>query len=263
MTLLPGQLESCSLVTFGYDPISPRTAPDALNERLLDHALDLLRDLTASRKDRGASSRPILFVAHGYGGLVCKQAVLLSRNNVNRQLRDVFDNVRGFFFIGTPHRGEWLAYWKAVSSYEFPADRGRSIFEVLRTNETLLESTQTEFLSLLREPGIRGRIAVSCWFELHTAVPRAFCSLVVSANQEMRAPVFSMIDEVGGFGDLQRWIERRRKEIRARAIEGAGVSSPPAAALDAVSTGGVSNPGDLPTGREYDSSEITPQSPPS
>jgi hypothetical protein len=53
-------------------------------------------------------------VAHSLGGLVCKMAILRSRNNPQVHLRGIFDSVKGIIFMGTPHRGAWMADWAKI-----------------------------------------------------------------------------------------------------------------------------------------------------
>src|SRR5437667_5348153 len=71
-------------------------------------------DLTTDRNSCDASSRPLIFVTHSLGGLVCKEAILLSRNNPEFHLRGIFDYTKGIVFMGTPHKGSWMADWTKI-----------------------------------------------------------------------------------------------------------------------------------------------------
>jgi hypothetical protein len=116
-TLLPAELTRARLLTWGYSVMS--------KNGLMDHANNLLIDLTNDRASCGASDRPLFFVAHG-GGLVCKEAILSSRYNPEPRLCDVFKHTGGIICMGTPHRGSWIA------------------------NKELLEWTNVRFLSMVR-----------------------------------------------------------------------------------------------------------------
>jgi protein SERAC1 len=107
-TFLPPELNKARILTYGYDAYIVRKSAASSN-RLSDHARNLLNDLTADRAVNNASSRPLVFVAHSLGGLVCKEAILISRNSPDAHLKSVFDHVRGIIFVGTLHRGAWIA----------------------------------------------------------------------------------------------------------------------------------------------------------
>ncbi|UPK96915.1 hypothetical protein LCI18_007850 [Fusarium solani-melongenae] len=74
-TLLPEKLSKARILTYGYDAYIVSKAVASSN-RLIDHAMNLLIDLIIERAGSRASSRPLVFVAHSLGGLVCKEAIL-------------------------------------------------------------------------------------------------------------------------------------------------------------------------------------------
>jgi hypothetical protein len=97
-TLLPPKLNNARILTYGYDAYIVRKGVAGLN-RLIDHAANLLHDLTTDRSSSNASSRPLIFVAHSLGSLVCKKAILLSRNNPEAHLCGILmDHLRIFEF---------------------------------------------------------------------------------------------------------------------------------------------------------------------
>jgi len=112
-TLLPPKLRQARILTYGYDAYIVRKSVASSN-RLIDHAMNLLNDLTTNRACCNASTRPLIFVAHSLGGLICKEAILLSRNNPEPHLRSIFDHTKGFIFMGTPHKGAWMADWARI-----------------------------------------------------------------------------------------------------------------------------------------------------
>ncbi|KAB8077500.1 hypothetical protein BDV29DRAFT_56132 [Aspergillus leporis] len=103
-TLLPSQLTTARILTYGYDAYVVRGSVAGSN-RLIDHATNLLNDLTTDRDLHDAASRPIIFIAHSLGGLVCKMAILRSRNDPEAHLQNVFNCTKAVIFIGTPHKG--------------------------------------------------------------------------------------------------------------------------------------------------------------
>ncbi|KAH7308397.1 hypothetical protein B0I35DRAFT_453717 [Stachybotrys elegans] len=148
-TLLPPEVKSARILTYGYDAyVVSKTV--ASSNRLLDHATNLLTDLTNDRRRCNASSRPLIFIAHSLGGLVCKEAILLSRNNPDRQRRDLFKYIKGIVFMA-------LGLVKSVN---------KSLLKILETNDQLLESVHARFLYLVREQRETGRqLEVACFFE--------------------------------------------------------------------------------------------------
>ncbi|KAH7230887.1 kinesin light chain [Fusarium tricinctum] len=166
-TLLPSELPKACILTYGYDAYVMSKSVASSN-RLIDHATNLLTDLTNDRRRRNASSRPIIFVAHSLGGLVCKEAILLSRNNPNRARQDFFTHTKGVVFMGTPHRGSWMADWSRIpaKALGLVKSTNKTLLEVLETNNQYLESIHVRFLSMMREQREAGRqLEVTCFFE--------------------------------------------------------------------------------------------------
>ncbi|EXL39109.1 hypothetical protein FOCG_18272 [Fusarium oxysporum f. sp. radicis-lycopersici 26381] len=166
-TLLTSELPKACILTYGYDAYVVSKSVASSN-RLIDHATNLLTDLTNDRRRRNASSRPLIFVVHSLGGLVCKEAILLSRNNPNRSRQDFFTHIKGVVFMGTPHKGSWMADWSGIpaKALGLVKSTNRSLLEVLETNNDYLQSIHAKFLSMMREQREAGRqLEVACFFE--------------------------------------------------------------------------------------------------
>lgn len=97
--LLPKDLPGARIFTYGYDSKVMFSKSKATTE---DYAQSLLLALQAERK-HGQERRPIIFIAHSLGGLVCKQALV--RANHNEDFNDILISTNGILFFGTPHRG--------------------------------------------------------------------------------------------------------------------------------------------------------------
>lgn len=166
-TLLPSEVSRARILTYGYDAYVVSKSVASSN-RLIDHATNLLIDLTNDRRRCNASSRPLIFVAHSLGGLVCKEAILLSRNNPNPHRRDLFTNIKGIVFMGTPHKGSWMADWARIpaSALGLIKSTNKSLLKILETDDQFLESIQVRFLAMIREQREAGRqLEVACFFE--------------------------------------------------------------------------------------------------
>ncbi|KAL8366543.1 hypothetical protein RB595_010413 [Gaeumannomyces hyphopodioides] len=221
-TLLPQKLKNARILTYGYDAYVLRRSV-ASNNRLKDHARNLLNDLTTDRASCEARSRPLIFVAHSLGGLVCKEAILRSRNHPESYLRDIFDCTKGIIFMGTPHKGSWMADWGRISARAIGLVKStnKSLTEILETKHQFLESIQGRFLDMIREQRESGRrLEVTCFFEelplpvagtvvsKESATLEGFTSISIHANHRDMVRFSSM--EESGFkrllGELSRWV---------------------------------------------------------
>lgn len=219
--LLPIYLPKARLLTFGYDAYAVRKTV-ASASRLVDHAANLLTDLTNERPPPDASQRRIIFVAHSSGGLVCKEAILQSRDNPEAHLRGIFDSVIGIAFMGTPHGGAWMAHWSKIPAHAlgFVKSTNKSILETLETNDQLLESNQLKFWSTVRERHQGGKqLEVTCFFETlpfpgvgivmsrDSAVLEGYAAVGIHANHSGMVK-FGSIEDTGFktlLGELTRW----------------------------------------------------------
>ncbi|KAK3897920.1 hypothetical protein C8A05DRAFT_19405 [Staphylotrichum tortipilum] len=181
--LLPSELQDVRILVYGYNAHVVRKGV-AASTRLVDHAANLLGDLTSDRARYSASSRPLVFVAHSLGGLVCKKAILLSRNNPEPHLRSIFDYTKGVIFMGTPHKGSWLAYWAnlSASALGLVKSTNRSLLTTLRLDDQLLESIQRDFWAMVREQREASRsLEITCFFE---ALPSSILGRAVTVVSE-------------------------------------------------------------------------------
>ncbi|KAI3047712.1 hypothetical protein CBS147353_11732 [Aspergillus niger] len=166
-TLLPSKLTTARIFTYGYDAYVVRRSVAGSN-RLIDHATDLLNDLTTDRVNHNATSRPIIFVAHSLGGLICKKAILSSRNNPEVHLQNIFKYTKGVIFMGTPHKGSWMAKWAKIPAEPLGLVKSMNkyLLDILQTDNQFLQSIQTDFLSMIRElQGNSRRLEITCFYE--------------------------------------------------------------------------------------------------
>ena len=170
--LLPSALPNSKarIFTYGYDAYLIRWGAVSTNQ-LTDHATNFLQKVTADRERKNALRRPLVIVAHSLGGLVCKQAILQSKDSPESHLNHLYNMTRGIVFMGTPHAGSWLADWGKIPADVFGIVKSSntSLLRVLQTKDELLLSVNQSFLALLRRlrEGQEGdkRIHVTCFFE--------------------------------------------------------------------------------------------------
>ncbi|CEJ61225.1 hypothetical protein PMG11_09762 [Penicillium brasilianum] len=97
--ILPGHISNARLLAFEYEDA---TVDSFWNEEDLisDISDDLLSELMAERRGDKAE-RPIIFIAHCLGGLVCENALIRGANHEKR--KQLVNSVVGVVLLGTPH----------------------------------------------------------------------------------------------------------------------------------------------------------------
>ncbi|RSM16726.1 hypothetical protein CDV31_004498 [Fusarium ambrosium] len=155
------------ILTYGYDAYVVKTEVSSKNG-LRDHAKHFLDQIVGDREMSDAVGRPLILVAHSLGGLVSKKAILISRNNPQPHLEDLYKSVKGIAFMGVPHRGSWMANWATfpISAFGIVKSTNTTILKILKTDDPLLQDTQKEFWSMIRKEREGGRnLGVTCFFE--------------------------------------------------------------------------------------------------
>lgn len=106
--LLPDKLHHFRTLIYSYNA-EPFTSPGVGSTKsILAHANNLVAELCADRQLANAFDRPIIFVCHGFGGLLAKRALAYSSSRKNKpvdHLRSIYTCTYGILFLGTPHNG--------------------------------------------------------------------------------------------------------------------------------------------------------------
>ncbi|KAI0818353.1 hypothetical protein GGR55DRAFT_674187 [Xylaria sp. FL0064] len=149
----------------------------------------LLIALSRDRKENGSRNRPLIFIAHCFGGLAVVQAPLDAANSQDRQ--HIFKSVTGIAFMGTPFRGaeqtgQRQLVKKARESYD-NADPG--ILDITRPNNEMLKRLVRNFMQKLKL--VRSTLQLVCFYELEPVDVMA----VVGTSQRQRT---IRVDEVSG-----------------------------------------------------------------
>jgi len=166
-TLLPPELPNARILTYGYDAYFMTEGVSSGN-RLIDHARNLVSELTTNRRANNAENRPLIFIVHSLGGLVTKKGLLLSHDNREDHLQGIFKCTKSIIFMGTPHRGSWMADWAKipVSALGVVKSVNGRLLKTLASDGELLESIQEDFSRLLRRMAMSETpIEITCFFE--------------------------------------------------------------------------------------------------
>ncbi|KAI9899277.1 hypothetical protein N3K66_005738 [Trichothecium roseum] len=119
-------------MTWGYDAeIIRKSSGKSGQQNISQHGNNLLVSLQQERKAN--PDRPLIFIAHSFGGIVLKVALDNSRRSQHQpQYLNVYSSTKGIVFLGTPHGGA-------------RALRG------LSPNSELLENLRKVFLQMLED----------------------------------------------------------------------------------------------------------------
>ncbi|KAK7955898.1 LipA and NB-ARC domain protein [Apiospora aurea] len=89
------------IIAYDYG-ISERSAAFLARSTLSGQANILVERLSRIRKGTGEPV-PVIFVAHGLGGLVLKNALASAGESTHPDYRNIYNATYGIVFFGTPH----------------------------------------------------------------------------------------------------------------------------------------------------------------
>lgn len=170
--LLPDEIPGARIFTYGYDS---HLLCSKSRARISDFAETLLAHLESRRVAN--EKRPMIFVAHSLGGIVCKRALIMAKENP--AYHDIVSNTIGILFFGTPHRGAvaspeiGIFLGQIVNLFAYPLGvrlvLGRTrtdLIENLKRNSESLEDTAMSFRHVLS-----GKLKIITIYESVETVP--------------------------------------------------------------------------------------------
>ncbi|KAG0562873.1 hypothetical protein KC19_9G178400 [Ceratodon purpureus] len=109
MTWLPAEFPFAQVYALKYDASIKQTATDGRMDLFLVGE-NLVQEMVIFGQI-GQNRVPVVFVCHGFGGLVAKQIVVSAKSRFSQDIKaqNLLQNIRGFCFYSTPHRGLVLA----------------------------------------------------------------------------------------------------------------------------------------------------------
>jgi protein SERAC1 len=141
----------------------------ASQNRVRNHAVNLVNAVSQLRERSDTEDRPIIFVVHSLGGLIFEDAMLASRNSAEAHVQSIYDNTVGVCFLGTPHCGSALAGWAAIFGQIATVVKktNTSILKVLEPESEVLALIQGDFHTMLRGRPEQGRppLKMTCFYE--------------------------------------------------------------------------------------------------
>jgi protein SERAC1 len=208
---------------FGYDADVVRFWTIPTSNQLSDHGKSLAYALLDQQIQ--TQSRPVIFVAHSLGGLVCEEALVLS--DKREDLQSILANTLGVIFMGTPHVGSYLARWGVTVAKYVNIFRGtnRDILKNLQPGSSDLQRVEEDFQHMLRRDKVK--LKIFCFYEalkMNDTVGKIVenWSAILSAydNNSINADHRNMTKFNGrtdaGYGQvrgvLSRWIQEYEKD---------------------------------------------------
>lgn len=156
-------------MTFGYDADVVHFWSMASQNRVGNHASNLVNALVQLRERTETQTRPLIFVVHSLGGLVFEDAFLASKNSAEEHIQGLLDQIVGVCFLGTPHCGSNLANWASICGkmVNMVKVTNSSLLNLLKPESEVLARIQQEFHSTLRARSIRREplMMITCFFE--------------------------------------------------------------------------------------------------
>ncbi|KFY82422.1 hypothetical protein V498_08591 [Pseudogymnoascus sp. VKM F-4517 (FW-2822)] len=152
--LLATDITHARIITYGYDANVVHWMKPAGQNTVREHSQNLVNDLCVLRARTKTSKRPILFVVHSLGGLVCQDALLLCINPNDEAQGALLDSTRGIAFMGTPNAGsDFESFATGVANIirlSFIKMPNTQVLEVLRGRSQVLANIKNGFLTMVR-----------------------------------------------------------------------------------------------------------------
>ncbi|KAL4878662.1 hypothetical protein BJY04DRAFT_195344 [Aspergillus karnatakaensis] len=221
--LLPAEIPNARILTFGYDAnVTDWRGMVSINN-IANHAMNLVTALATWRERDGTNERPLIFVCHSLGGLVCQDAINTSQISPDDHLKVLAQHTVGIIFLGTPHSGSALAPWaeQLARSVGLVKQTNSQILEVLKQDSEVLARIQNSFHAFTRS--VQGRdIKITTFYEelplpgIGVVVPLASAILhghpfIGIHDNHMGMTKFANKDDPGFIavaGELRRWVGR-------------------------------------------------------
>ncbi|KAI0887873.1 uncharacterized protein GGS22DRAFT_90148 [Annulohypoxylon maeteangense] len=157
--MLPAAIPSARVYTYDWNA---KVFDNAPVQTLLNHADNLLALVT---EERGASSRPIIFIASCFGGLILAEAICRAAQEGSRY-RQILLSTVGIVFLATPLSGtdaagpaSWLVMVKGIMG----KDASRQLIKDLEGRHDFVRERVQKFAEIANFDSIR--LPVQCFFE--------------------------------------------------------------------------------------------------
>ncbi|KAK2730723.1 hypothetical protein FQN57_004185, partial [Myotisia sp. PD_48] len=228
--LLKKDVSNSRIFTFGYDAdVASFWGPS--QNRLTNHASNMVADLVGVREDTGTEGRALIFIVHSLGGLVVERALQYSKDSAEQHLHQIECHTSGIVFLGTPHSGsDFALFAKAVARTLGLVGKwvNTDILDVLKRESQVLLDLEDWFAHWLRRRiQVQKPVNITCYFEEIGLPPMGkvvteesarivgYSSFGIHANH-MNMPKFAGAEDIGYKRvrqELRRWIKQLVQEL--------------------------------------------------
>ena len=156
------------ILAFNYDADVVHFWNPASQNRISNHAENLLDTLSRLRENTKAQRRPISFIAHSLGGLVVENALRISRLSAETYIQMIDPCVNSVIFLGSPHFDADIASWakSGTDLVQIMRKANKEIVSVLQPGSEMLAEVQRGFHNIMRLRAEEGSdIAITCFYE--------------------------------------------------------------------------------------------------
>jgi len=175
-------------LTYGYRAESLTTPGEGTTDRILPYANSFIAELCAERELSDAYNRPIIFICHGFGGIILKRALALSSTSRAKNVehrRSIYLSTYAIIFLGTPHAGMSKDAIIMPSSESGPS---QFMLNLLPRSE-MLQDIADQFAPLMKNFAI-----YYFWEQMETRNAKFFGYIV---NADSAAPATDVVERCG------------------------------------------------------------------
>ncbi|KAJ8115774.1 hypothetical protein OPT61_g2667 [Boeremia exigua] len=251
-------LPSMRVLSYGYDADVAHFWAMGSQNRIGEHAGNLVNALAHLRNGSDTEGRPIVFIAHSLGGIVTEDAILFSKTSAETYLQDIFNSVSGICFMGTPHCGSDFASWGSVATSLVNTVKtvNKSLVKSLTLNSEILARVQRDFQNEHRRLPSDRAFGITCFYEeiplrgigevvpKHSAILPQYNYIGIHANH-MDMVRFTSLQDPGYQavrGQIRRWLKgiqtrrdaERLPEVVCNVLAGGPASHPPQNRLEST-----------------------------
>ena len=178
------------MLAYGYRAESLASPGEGTTDRILPYAASLIAELCAERELSNTVDRPIIFICHGFGGILVKRALVFSSTSRARNVdhrRAIYISTYAIISMGTPHAGMSK---DAILSSQKDDSAGPSQFmlSLLKQSEMLREITD-QFAPLMKN--------FSIYYFWEQMVTQVGDSKIYMVDEDSAAPAWDIVDRCG------------------------------------------------------------------
>jgi len=137
--------------SYGYKADTSILLGNDASNNILQQAHTLISRLQAERSLSDTSTRPLIFICHGLGGVLVKRALSFSATQVSSKVTHnyfIFVSTFGIIFLGTPHNGLEDGFLRSFSQHQCVPEE---LENAIQRQHEILQSITDQFAPLVKQ----------------------------------------------------------------------------------------------------------------